>query len=274
MCGSLRMVYAFIYTLFLVSRNVSRGFRLLLIHLFTPQGFGLTFGSELYLAISKYGRQNLGATAAAESEFLHGHFVTNNASAAIQSLGGTFMFLDTTSSNTNIIKGCYRNPDWPWWRQPFPWWTLFFLVPIYAFCSSLANLQRLGSIQLYVMVLFSCASYATTKAATLVMSDRVTLISAFGAFVIGLCGNIWSRVGGGTAFTSMITGVLFLVPSAIGNGGGLISNYRTAAQQYTDTFQLGLRMIQVASGVTIGLFIAQILVYALGRRKNAAYFAF
>ncbi len=105
MCGSLRMVYAFIYTLFLVSRNVSRGFRLLLIHLFTPQGFGLTFGSELYLAISKYGRQNLGMTAAAESEFLHGHFLTNNASAAIQSLGGTFMFLDTTSSNTNIIKG-------------------------------------------------------------------------------------------------------------------------------------------------------------------------
>jgi hypothetical protein len=33
-------------------------------------------------------------------------------------------------------------------------------------------------------------------------------------------------------------------------------------------------MIQVASGVTIGLFVAQIMVYALGRRKNAAYFAF
>ena len=67
---------------------------------------------------------------------------------------------------------------------------------------------------------------------------------------------------------------LILFQSAIGNGGGLISNYRTAAEQYSDTFQLGLRMIQVASGVTIGLFVAQILVYALGRRKNAAYFAF
>ena len=93
-----------------------------------------------------------------------------------------------------------------------PWWTLLFLVPIYAFCSSLSNLQRLRSVQLIVMVLFACASYATTKAAAFVMGDRITLISALGALVIGLCGNIWSRLGGGTAFTSMTTGVLFLVP--------------------------------------------------------------
>ncbi len=33
-------------------------------------------------------------------------------------------------------------------------------------------------------------------------------------------------------------------------------------------------MIQVAIGVTIGLFVAQIVVYALGRRKSAAHFAF
>ena len=85
-------------------------------------------------------------------------------------------------------------------------------MPTYAFCSSLANLQRLRSVQLIVMVLFACASYATTKAATLIMGDRVTLVSALGALVIGLCGNVWSRLGGGTAFTSMITGVLFLVP--------------------------------------------------------------
>ena len=62
------------------------------------------------------------------------------------------------------------------------------------------------------MVLFACAAYATTKAVTLYVSDHLSVIAAFGAVVIGLCGNIWSRLGGGTAFTSMITGVLFLVP--------------------------------------------------------------
>lgn len=254
MCGSLRMVYAFIYTLFL--------------------GFGLSFGSDLYLAVSKYGRHNLARTAAEESLFLHGSFLSRNMTAEVTDLPGSFSFLDTTTTNEFLIKGCYRNPAWPWWRQPFPWWTLLFLVPVYATCSSLANLQRVRSVQLPVMVAFACAAYATTKAVALFVSDHLSVVSAFGAVVIGLCGNVWSRLGGGTAFTSMITGVLFLVPSAIGNGGGLISNYRTAAEQYSDTFQLGLRMIQVASGVTIGLFVAQILVYALGRRKNAAYFAF
>ncbi|KAI0094362.1 DUF1212-domain-containing protein [Irpex rosettiformis] len=254
MCGSLRMVYAFIYTLFL--------------------GFGLSFGSDLYLAISKYGRNNEAAAQAAESEFLNGTFYANNTSSMISVISGAFTFLDSTGANPYLVKGCYRDPSWPWYRKAFPWWTLLFLVPLYATCSSVANLQRVRSVQLPVMVLFSCAAYATTKSVELYVTDHVAVVSAFGAIVIGLCGNTWSRLGGGTAFTSMITGVLFLVPSAIGNGGGLISNYRTAAQQYSDTFQLGLRMIQVASGVTIGLFVAQIVVYALGRRKNAAYFAF
>lgn len=62
--------------------------------------------------------------------------------------------------------------------------------------------------------------------------------------------------------------------SAIGNGGGLIQPYSSSAERYSGSFELGIRMIQVAIGVTIGLFVAQILVYALGRRKSAAHFAF
>lgn len=49
-----------------------------------------------------------------------------------------------------------------------------------------------------------------------------------------------------------------------------MANYRTATEQYSDMFQLGLRMIQVASGVTVGLFVAQIFVYALGRLALSA----
>ncbi len=64
------------------------------------------------------------------------------------------------------------------------------------------------------------------------------------------------------------------IQSAIGSGGGLIQNYDSSADRYTGTFALGIRMIQVAIGVTIGLFVSQILVYALGRRKSVAHFAF
>jgi uncharacterized membrane protein YjjB (DUF3815 family) len=76
----------------------------------------------------------------------------------------------------------------------------------------MANLQSVKSVQFPMMVLFSCCSFAANRAANLALPGRTDIVSAVGAFIIGLLGNVYSRVGGGTAFTSMVTGVLFLVP--------------------------------------------------------------
>ena len=69
------------------------------------QGFGLSFGSDLYLAISKYGRHNLARTAAAESIFLHGSFLSKNVTAMVTDLPGSFSFLGTSTSNEFVVKG-------------------------------------------------------------------------------------------------------------------------------------------------------------------------
>jgi uncharacterized membrane protein YjjB (DUF3815 family) len=108
--------------------------------------------------------------------------------------------------------GCYRDPAWPWYRQPFPFWTMFVLVPLYSICSSLSNLQELRSAKLPVMVVFSCCSFTANKIGNMYLGDSVDIASAAGALVIGVLGNFYSRFTGGTAFTSMVTGVLFLVP--------------------------------------------------------------
>lgn len=208
----------------------------------------------------------------------------------------------------SVVLDCIREPDWPWWRQPLPWWTLFLLVPIYSTCSSLSNLQYWRSLQLPVMVLFSCCAFAANRAASLVLPGRTDIVSAAGAFVIGLLGNLYSRVVGGTAFTSMVTGVLLLVPvrsgschcctcvlpssqSGIAQGGGVTQTYHSSAEQYSSGFSLALRMLTVAAGVSIGLFVSQFIgkllpaivyarfnhfsqVYLFGSRKNAGHFAF
>ncbi|KAL4268084.1 ThrE exporter family protein [Pleurotus pulmonarius] len=231
-CGSVRVVYAIIYTLFL--------------------GFGLTIGSDFYLLVDRRARRG------------------GNTSQVIGGVLGIGEMLE----QDHVFKGCYRDGSWPWYRQPFPWWTMLFLVPLYSICSSLSNLQSYRSIQLPVMVIFSCCSYTANKAAALAVPGRTDLSSAAGAFAIGVLGNLYSRIIGGTAFTSMVTGVLFLVPSAIAQGGGLAQNFHSSAEQYYSGFTLALRMISVASGVTIGLFVSQVLVYTLGRRKNVAHFAF
>ena len=58
----------------------------------------------------------------------------------------------------------------------------------------------------------SRSSYTANRLAGLVLPGRPDLVSAAGAFTIGILGNLYSRVAHGTAFTSMVTGVLFLVP--------------------------------------------------------------
>ncbi|KAI0053134.1 DUF1212-domain-containing protein [Auriscalpium vulgare] len=251
LCGSVRLVYAIIYTFFL--------------------GFGLTIGSDFYLVVNRKAHDALELMNNPTPTYIHGAFTDFNGTT--QTFAGTFGFADATNS-LHIMKSCYRDPAFPWYRQPFPWWTMFFLVPLYSMCSSLSNLQSLHSSRLFVMVLFSCCSYAANRAANLVLSDRGDIASAAGALVIGLLGNFYSRWSRGTAFTSMVTGVLFLVPSGLAQDGGLTGNYNSSVQQYYSSFTLGMRMIQVAVGVTIGLFASQTIIYAVGSRKNAGHMAF
>jgi hypothetical protein len=128
-------------------------------------------------------------------------------------LTGTFTFTHTTTpKELHIVDGCYRPPHFPWYLQPFPLWTSFIIVPLFSLISSLANLQPMRSKQLPVMIVISCASYAANKVANHYIFNRSDVVSAIGAFTVGLLGNIYSRKMGGTAFTSMVTGVLFLVP--------------------------------------------------------------
>ena len=127
-------------------------------------------------------------------------------------LTGSFTFSVPPPSREHIIDGCYRPTDRPWAFQKFPWWTEFLIVPTFSVLSSLANLQPLWTRELVVMVVISCVSYAANKTANLFIFNRSDVVSAIGAFAVGLLGNVYSRRMGGTAFTSMVTGVLFLVP--------------------------------------------------------------
>jgi len=126
---------------------------------------------------------------------------------------GTWTFTHPTSPLAqDIIDGCYRPASFPWYLQQFPAWTAFIIVPLFSLLSSLANLQPFRSKQLPVMVIISCASYASNKVANHYIFNRSDVVSAIGAFTVGVLGNVYSRKMGGTAFTSMVTGVLFLVP--------------------------------------------------------------
>uniref|UniRef100_A0A8H8CL20 Threonine/serine exporter-like N-terminal domain-containing protein n=1 Tax=Psilocybe cubensis TaxID=181762 RepID=A0A8H8CL20_PSICU len=249
-CGSVKMVYALIYTLFL--------------------GFGLQIGNDFYLLFDPTARRHLDELAAnlSSTVVLTGSWLSDNITdgSAIP-LNGTWTFSHTVMpQEQDIYEGCYRPKRFPWYLQPFPFWTSFLIVPLFSTISSLANLQPLWSKQLPVMVIISCCSYASNKIANHYIFNRSDVVSAIGAFTVGLLGNIYSRRMGGTAFTSMVTGVLFLVPSGLSQAGGITAN--------GNGIDIGGAMIAVTIGITVGLFMSQALVYTFGSRKNAAVFSF
>lgn len=255
--GSVRMIYAIIYSLFL--------------------GFGLTIGSDLYYIVDPRARQLRKDEASSNytTIYVHGSFVADN-STDIPGFNGSFSFSNATAKiDANYEVGCLRDPSWPWYQQNFPFWTLFLLVPAYSLFSSSWNLQPLKSTQLPAMIIISCAAFAANTAANRFILNRSDVVSAIGAFVVGILGNAYSRIFRGTAFQCMVIGVLFLVPSGIAAAGGLSENYTGQdGDQYTTGLAIGLRMVQVAIGITVGLFGSGLIVYSFGSKKHAALFAF
>src|SRR6266702_2330297 len=158
---------------------------------YSVKGFGLTIGSDIsILFVNHKYYDSLGVIKSGlQADVMHGTFTSHNASNSTTqpSFAGTFGFVNATNSHISrgwftissipaifdmtqtsflLVLGCYRDPDWPWYRQPFPWWTMFFLVPLYSTCSSLSILQSFRSSRLPIMIIFSCCSYSANKAST------------------------------------------------------------------------------------------------------------
>jgi hypothetical protein len=81
---------------------------------------------------------------------------------------------------------------------------------------------------------------------------------------------MYSRMAGGSAFPSMVVGVLLLVPNAIAAAGGLSSasddDESTNNSSINSSVIVSIRMVQTGIGLCIGLFVASLIVYPFGKR--------
>jgi uncharacterized membrane protein YjjB (DUF3815 family) len=164
--GSVRMIYAIIYSLFL--------------------GFGLTIGSDLYYIMDRHAQRTRVQEASRNisTVTIHGTFTSDN-STVIPSFNGSFTFSNGTNTVDNTVLGCYRDSSWPWYQQDFPFWSWFLLVPAFSLFSSSWNLQPLRSKQLPAMIFISCCAFAANTAANRYILNRSDVVSAIGAFVVG-----------------------------------------------------------------------------------------
>ncbi|KAJ5590419.1 hypothetical protein N7450_004391 [Penicillium hetheringtonii] len=214
--GSIRMVYAIIYSLFL--------------------GYGITVGTTIY------------------------GLMDGNATSS------------STCSNVSIYGSEYA-------RQ-FPF------VAIYAVFLAIVNQGKFK--QMPVMVVIAVSGYITNYFSTTKLGSNSEVANTVGAFTIGVLGNLYSRLWHGHAATAILPGIFVLVPSGLASSGSLIAGIKYADEvrhnlqtsgnsssssslSATSVASLGFGMIQVAIGITVGLFIAALVVYPYGKKRTGLF---
>lgn len=227
--GSVRMVYAIIYSLFL--------------------GFGITVGTAVY------------------------------------------GLLDSQASTEYT---CAASPIKNEYLQRFPF------VLLFTVCLAVVNHAKWKQIPL--MMVISLAGYVVSYFSSKRFYSNTQVSNALGAFVIGVLGNFYSRLRHGLAAAAMLPAIWVLVPSGLAASGSLISGITSAEemtrspyavvangtqgfvdaaknlsaaearnQSYGVVFDIGYGMVQVAIGTTVGLFLAALVVYPLGKKRSGLF---
>lgn len=213
--GSVRMFYAFIYSLML--------------------SFGITLGAALY------------------------GWIDENATS-------------TTTCTSNIS---------PWFR--------FIFVPMFTVGIALTNQASFS--QLPMMVVISSCGYVVTYFSSLHFKKVTELNATLGCFVIGLVSNIYSRFmksfnkyfttrGSFMTVSLMLPAIFVQVPSGIASQGSVftgittannIVHSKTSPEESNNSLSFGMVMIQVALGISVGLYLSTIIVYPFGKKKTGLF---
>jgi uncharacterized membrane protein YjjP (DUF1212 family) len=171
-------------------------------------------------------------------------------------------------------------------------------VIMFTFCLTTINQSKWR--QIPVMLLISLCGYITTYYSTKRFGSNTQVVNALGAFVIGVMGNLYSRLRHGLAAAAILPAIFVQVPSGLAASGSLVSGIASAddtsfysiinngtkgfleAQQNMSlsgsskmyggvVFDIGYGMIQVAIGITVGLFLAALVVYPLGKKRSGLF---
>lgn len=145
------------------------------------------------------------------------------------------------------------------------------------------------------MIFIALAGYVVNYMCTKRIGSNSEVANTLGAFTIGVLGNLYSRLWHGHAATAILPAIFVLVPSGLAASGSLISGVQSANQIRTNVtgqganastgngaaqlssgantavFNLGFGMVQVAIGITVGLFLAALVIYPYGKRRSGLF---
>ncbi|KAF9212293.1 hypothetical protein BGZ59_006940 [Podila verticillata] len=155
------------------------------------------------------------------------------------------------------LKTGYCHPATEPWR-----WVLFPLLAI-AFNIQLNAQPR----QWPVMIVCSSVGFAVSEFAGMYWPHSLHIAAAVSAFVVGLLGNLYERLTHELAFVPILGAILLIVPGGMGVRSSLLLLDQSGHASQGTSF--ALQMIIVALGIAVGLFASTLVVYPLGKKRNA-----
>lgn len=145
-----------------------------------------------------------------------------------------------------------------------PWFD-FLLVPLFglAFCINLKSKPPRWP----VMIIVASCGYAINYALACWTRVPSQILQIAPAFSIALIGNLLSKFTGKMAFDAVLLGVFYLVPSGLGLKAalGLFGGSDEVGNQGAG---FALVMIETSIGITLGLFLATLIVYPKGTQRT------
>ncbi len=144
-------------------------------------------------------------------------------------------------------------------------------APAYSICLSLRNQAKITRKEFPVMVLIACGGWACNHfaAKATALSRRQDVTAALGSLAVGTMANVYGRIFDGRSFVVSVPGILFQLPSGLSNGGGLLNfaSNQDSTSAFASGFTVAQSLVEVALGLTVGLFASTVLSYLLGGRK-------
>ncbi|GAV56175.1 hypothetical protein ZYGR_0BA00810 [Zygosaccharomyces rouxii] len=182
-----------------------------------------------------------------------------------------------------MYKGATNETNCPY---PISAWYRFLFVPAFTIGISLIN--QAHWIQLPVMVAISCTGYVVTYYSGKHFKNSTEFTASLAAFVIGIMGNLYSRVWKGLAVSAMLPAIFVQVPSGVASQSSLLSGLQSAneiirnnhtteetttggASDLSGSLSFGITMIQVSIGITVGLFGSSLIVYPFGKKSTGLF---
>ncbi|KAI7898259.1 uncharacterized protein BX663DRAFT_525723 [Cokeromyces recurvatus] len=143
----------------------------------------------------------------------------------------------------------------------------FLTVPLFAvaYCIYLrARLPRWP-----IMIIVASSGFVANWALACHANAPSQVLQVVPAFVVGLLGNLLTKITGKMSLDAVIVGVFYLVPGSLGLKAALGFFDNSGASEYANQGAgFALSMIETSIGISVGLFISTLIVYPKGTQHT------